>query len=454
MQFARDPNQAEAAGAATPQGSQQGDIDPGISKPTPEAPTKEPNTKFKTDFREDAKIWELYLDDAERVARERVGLWNTGLDSILIFAGLLAGVVASFVVEVTVDSNGNSPTPSLSMQSPSTRSLWTTGLWCCSLIITIFGAIMGVLAKTWISNFIPVSRKRGAEDAYKRLMLDKQADHLRLGGVILFIPLLVQIASYLFAAGFAVILFDSNTAIGTVVAVLVGIGAAAYLITTFIAARLPETFPFRTPLSDILKNLKYLRNLRSLRNSKDVYNVELAEIWLEKLIESPNPSTVNETIAELARQWDEKFFDQWRDNFCHPDVLNILLGRIKDYVKPEPDYARDELYLHMECLMHLVRYIELKPPSNINSLILQILQKYLEPDGPLYCWNVFREDVRPLAFCLVRTHIMILLAKFTPFILEGILPLSMETLLSLRVKRNLGRACSIRYQGIIDSSSY
>ncbi|KAF8993220.1 hypothetical protein BDQ17DRAFT_1253107 [Cyathus striatus] len=62
---------------------------------------------FNTSFRTDAKIWELYLDDAERVAKERVELWKTWLDSLLIFAGLFAGVLASFVVDATDDSNGN-----------------------------------------------------------------------------------------------------------------------------------------------------------------------------------------------------------------------------------------------------------------------------------------------------------------------------------------------------------
>ncbi|KAF8993221.1 hypothetical protein BDQ17DRAFT_154870 [Cyathus striatus] len=190
---------------------------------------------------------------------------------------------------------------------------------------------MGVLAKAWISNFIPVSNRREAKDAHQRLMLDKQAEHWHLERVILVIPLLVQIASLLFAFGFAIKLFDTNITIGTVVAILVGIGVLAYLFSTVTAMLSPQSFPFRTPLSDLLLFLKNLRNLvgsnktegHKARSEDD----ELAEIWLEKLIKSPNVSTVNEAIAELARQWN-KIGNQRPDYFCQPDVLRILL-RVK-----------------------------------------------------------------------------------------------------------------------------
>jgi hypothetical protein len=37
------------------------------------------------EFRSDAKIWQLYLEDAEREAKDRMELWKTSLDSLLIF---------------------------------------------------------------------------------------------------------------------------------------------------------------------------------------------------------------------------------------------------------------------------------------------------------------------------------------------------------------------------------
>ena len=37
------------------------------------------------DFRPEAKVWHLYLVEAEREAKERAELWRTGLDAVLIF---------------------------------------------------------------------------------------------------------------------------------------------------------------------------------------------------------------------------------------------------------------------------------------------------------------------------------------------------------------------------------
>ncbi|KAF6745676.1 hypothetical protein DFP72DRAFT_925519 [Ephemerocybe angulata] len=42
------------------------------------------------EFREDAKIWKCYLEVAELRAREQAELWNSSLDSLMIFAGLFA----------------------------------------------------------------------------------------------------------------------------------------------------------------------------------------------------------------------------------------------------------------------------------------------------------------------------------------------------------------------------
>ncbi|KAF8993223.1 armadillo-type protein [Cyathus striatus] len=419
--FAKDPSYAEKAGTLATSSihdEQKGALVEAVRLGTIEKilalfKSMDDNSEpgFKTVFRPDAKIWDLYLIDAERVAKERAELWKTWLDSLLIFAGLFAGVVSSFVIDATDDPQRNNPTA----QSSSTSSLWTTGLWFCSLIITIFGAVMGVLAKTWISNFIPVSNRREAEDAHQRLMLDKQAKRWRLERVILVIPLLVQIASFLFAFGFAIQSFSSNTAIGVVVTILVGIGTAAYLLSTITAALSPRSFPFRTPLSDLLV---YLENRltgsinEEYKNlwSKHSVDEELAEIWLEKLIKSPNTVNVNESVAELAQQWT-KIGDHWRIYFCRPDVLHILLGRLKEYMISGSSYkpqAQEELCSYIDCMMHLVHQIETKPDLNASSALRQILSESLGSGGPLHRWNIFKEDIRPLAFC-VRAHIMILL---------------------------------------------
>ncbi|KZV66109.1 hypothetical protein PENSPDRAFT_551550, partial [Peniophora sp. CONT] len=44
------------------------------------------------------KLWSLYLNDAEKRDKERVEHWKGSTDGILIFTGLFAATVASFVI--------------------------------------------------------------------------------------------------------------------------------------------------------------------------------------------------------------------------------------------------------------------------------------------------------------------------------------------------------------------
>ncbi|KAJ3493597.1 hypothetical protein NMY22_g20188 [Coprinellus aureogranulatus] len=65
------------------------------SQTPPQTPQSSRSAGFTTGekeigFREDAKVWHLYLEDAEEKAKYKADLWNTALDSLLIFAGLPA----------------------------------------------------------------------------------------------------------------------------------------------------------------------------------------------------------------------------------------------------------------------------------------------------------------------------------------------------------------------------
>ena len=56
-------------------------------------PSDEDERDKPLEFRRKARIWSLYLEDAEREARERVDIWRTGLDSLLIFVRILGHIL-------------------------------------------------------------------------------------------------------------------------------------------------------------------------------------------------------------------------------------------------------------------------------------------------------------------------------------------------------------------------
>lgn len=86
LQFAIDDNAAEAQRARK---SKLLSVHHAEAKtpPTHNAPglRKELKKLKPTEFREDARIWQLYLEEAEEKAKDKADLWNTGLDSLLIF---------------------------------------------------------------------------------------------------------------------------------------------------------------------------------------------------------------------------------------------------------------------------------------------------------------------------------------------------------------------------------
>ncbi|KAF9002354.1 hypothetical protein BDQ17DRAFT_1280625, partial [Cyathus striatus] len=91
---------------------------------------------------------------------------------------------------------------------------------------------MGVLAKAWLAKFIPVTSRREAKDAYDRRILDKRAKRWQLEWIIMCIPLYLQVAAFLFAAGITIQAFDDDPRIGKLSSTLVGIGLAIYLLIT------------------------------------------------------------------------------------------------------------------------------------------------------------------------------------------------------------------------------
>ncbi|KAF8981827.1 hypothetical protein BDQ17DRAFT_1438202 [Cyathus striatus] len=272
---------------------------------------------------------------------------------------------------------------------------------------------MGVLAKAWSMKFIPVSRKREAKDAYQRQILDKRAKRWQLERVIKFIPLLIQIAAFLFAAGFAVQSYVDNQRIGKLTTIFASIGLGIYLVATVIPVFYPSS-PFETPLSDLFIFVKELF-LGSADDDEDIdawserdIEGELADIWLNKLIKSPKVLQVDEAIAELTRQWSTLQL-KWQKHFGSSDTPNIIVRRLREYMVlgfHNKSEEHEELCYHFLSLLQLTHFYESLELHDTSLPLCRALTDTLKPLGPLHRWNVFPEAVRPLAFIL-RTHLMI-----------------------------------------------
>ncbi|KAJ3549204.1 hypothetical protein NMY22_g982 [Coprinellus aureogranulatus] len=393
-----------------------------------EQATKE---KKKLDFREDARIWQLYLEEAEEKAKFKTDLWNTTLDSLLIFAGLFAGVIASFVIDVRRDLQSDSEPRLLTgildvmrgrpigdiFTIPDTAH-WVSGLWVVSLFATIFSAIMGVLAKAWLTKYTPAAQtRREAGDAYHRYQLDWQSERWRLKEVLILVPLLVQIAAVLFLAGLVVQLLGDSASIGWILLSFCFVGSIVYCFMT-ISPVIDSTAPFNTPVSE-LWHAFFGPKPEDRRTYHTDINKGLGDILYARLIMSPKADYVEEAIAEIALQyWDEK----WTDFLSTGDTPDIILARFQHCARSKaigPVQRDERLCNHLLALSTFVELYErkLRTHSNNSEATIQTIQRYrkldealrrsLEPGNPLHRWNGVPEALRPLHFAL-RTHTLLL----------------------------------------------
>ncbi|KIM27730.1 hypothetical protein M408DRAFT_163809 [Serendipita vermifera MAFF 305830] len=216
--------------------------------------------------RADADIWRLYLKETEAEDREVTELWNSSLDSLLVFAGLFAGILTAFLIESRRSLNEdpqesllreilgairNMPaSPNTQQFQPSPSSIHVNGLWFSSLALTLISALGGVLAKGWLAKYNPASLRERSTDACERHLRAIRARQWQLEPFITGIPLLIQISLFLFFAGLIIQLLDDDIRIWVTVVILVGATVLSYIVGTLLPWFSPAC-PFQTPISSL-----------------------------------------------------------------------------------------------------------------------------------------------------------------------------------------------------------
>ncbi|KAF7365845.1 hypothetical protein MVEN_00458700 [Mycena venus] len=123
-------------------------------------------------------LWSLYLEEANERAAAKANLWNGSLAAFLLFAGLFAGVVSSFVIDSRAELLPGSDNDTAGTKVPVT-TLAINFLWFISLTSTLISALAAVLAQTWIVKFGLVPTK-GFTGAMERWIHDDNAEHWHL----------------------------------------------------------------------------------------------------------------------------------------------------------------------------------------------------------------------------------------------------------------------------------
>ncbi|KAJ2916980.1 hypothetical protein MD484_g3462, partial [Candolleomyces efflorescens] len=352
--------------------------------------------------------------------------------------GLFAGVTSGFIIDARSDLQPDSqqnllsgiwdalrqpPVATEDVQIPASAK-WIYILWLLSLQLTLFCAVMGVLAKDWLERLAPTPSNGEALAACKRYRLDNLVQSWHLEFVITLVPLFVQIASFLFLVGLVVRCFADDRVVGFLQLAFFIAGGIVYLLASSLPFVSPSS-PIRTPLSGfissswkvlsqpILRSVSFLSRARKYQG--DTSDNEVLGTILKDLLKSSKPEHVDEAAAEIAFP---SFNHKWIERLCADEIPRRLMARFQRHVAAETQNSDEKNAILRHHLLAFVQFVEFfevdiapekKYSSNLDYWnLLLTLQNSIASTHPIHRWNTLGDVLKPLAFSL-KVQLLIVL---------------------------------------------
>ncbi|KAJ6516697.1 hypothetical protein C8R47DRAFT_402692 [Mycena vitilis] len=228
-----------------------------------------------------AKLWAVYVSEAEKYDRGLVESWKSDMEGMLIFAGLFSASLTAFLIESykTLNPDSGDTTALLLAQisqqlaasangtpfqippavpfTPPTSSLVCNTLWFISLGLSLTCALIATLLEQWARDFLHRADIRSAPVVRARVFsfLYYGLKRFKMHTVVEIIPLLLHISLVLFFVGLVAFLVPVNVALTAVVGVILATVTIIYGILTLLPL-VHLDCPYRTPLSGGLWSLR------------------------------------------------------------------------------------------------------------------------------------------------------------------------------------------------------
>ncbi|KAF8999546.1 hypothetical protein BDZ89DRAFT_920664, partial [Hymenopellis radicata] len=185
-----------------------------------------------------AKVWKMFLEEYMKYDTEMVEDWRDGLDVLLVFAGLFSAVVTTFVVQTaqSLQVNMSMVTASImnemldtqrafflnepieniprsamainSVARPSLTDRCVNGMWFTSLALSLTTALLAVLTKQWIHQYmtVPSGTPRGRSRIRQYRFDSLESWHVPV--IIGLLPVLMHLALGVFFGGLVLYLLS------------------------------------------------------------------------------------------------------------------------------------------------------------------------------------------------------------------------------------------------------
>ncbi|KAH9057767.1 hypothetical protein EDB87DRAFT_1536607, partial [Lactarius vividus] len=223
------------------------------------------------------KVWTVYLNEAKKQDTALAENWKGDAEGILIFTGLFAATVATFIIEsykqlsfdpsvatvqllgqisqqISALSNGtqipDSPPFSDSSFHPTPSAIRVNILWFLSLILSLICALAATLMQQWARRYLQLAQSQTAlhKRARTRAYLFEGVQTFRLSQAVEAVPAVLHVSVFLFFAGLVDFLFSIDGVVAHAMFGVVVFFGAIYLLLTFLPNVRPNC-PYRTPFS-------------------------------------------------------------------------------------------------------------------------------------------------------------------------------------------------------------
>ncbi|KAJ7661488.1 hypothetical protein DFH06DRAFT_374743 [Mycena polygramma] len=220
-----------------------------------------------------AKMWSVYISQAEKYDKALVAGWRADMKGILIFAGLFSSILTAFIIEsyrtlgpdpanttvlilaqISRQLNGSTEMPPIALEfAPPMSAQICNGLWFTALGLSLASAMNATLVEQWSRDYLnksdmlpsPIERARICSYLYSGLK------RFRMHAIVDLIPLLLHMSLLLFFAGLVMFLIPINMPMALIAASILSIVAFAYAVLTVLPLFVANS-PCRTPFSGVL----------------------------------------------------------------------------------------------------------------------------------------------------------------------------------------------------------
>ncbi|KAF8887417.1 hypothetical protein CPB85DRAFT_292067 [Mucidula mucida] len=226
-----------------------------------------------------ARVWKTFLEEYSKFDSDMVEDWRDALDVLLVFAGLFSAVVSTFVAqssqtlqvdfsEVTANlmfevihlqramlngatSDEGIAHSALSPDTPvhvSSTSTFVNALWFTSLALSLTTALLAVLTKQWIHQYLATSSGTPRDRCRTRQFRYEDLKEWHVPLIIGILPVLMHVALGLFFGGLVVYVRALSTPIAIVVGAIAFFAFVSYFGTNLLPLFKP-TCPYKTYLT-------------------------------------------------------------------------------------------------------------------------------------------------------------------------------------------------------------